>query len=508
MSFSPRTSLGDFLNSKWAKYGIARTGVNFPNCFTYATARISEIVGYNQPLDPENRRVAGAQDLWNTHNQNFVNSSTPKAGALMIWRSGQWGHVAVCENSTGTAWSQSNYGGRTFEYITGNPNGYCGMTFLGYLIHKDLPNTTTTNSPLTYDQMIDETWAVSFKNDTPIIIHKDNTKGPNFGTFVKGEKQKYTKKGAWGGHRWIGWIENINGVNYKCVCAISGSETRGQDMWVDLIDPVTLNSKPATQTPTVSQQTQQKPDYTKNVKLYGADISKHNGDFDFSKDDFIIIRATYGTNTDERFLENVKKSKDSGKKFGVYCYSYALNNEQAESEADYLINLLRQNNIVPDLGVWYDMEDADNYKKKNNALTSENCTQFVKTFTNKLKEAGYYSGVYTSLSWVGTYVKDITCPLWIACWGVNDGNLNGDYSSVAVILQYTSKPYDKNVLYINAENMKSSPKINNTGSDSKPPVEVGNIKLDEVSVELLRENSELLKTNNELLTRLASILKI
>lgn len=505
MSFSPRTSLGNFLNSQWSRYAVSRTGVGYPNCFTYATARISEIVGYNQPLDPQNRKVNGAQDLWGIHHPNFTNSATPKAGALMIWRSGQWGHVAVCENSTGTAWSQSNYGGKTFEYITGNPNGYCGMTFLGYLIHKDLPSTSTA---MTYEQMTDEEWAVRFNNDTPIIIHKDSTTGGSIGTFVRGEVQCYTKKGAWGGHRWIGWQQNINGVNYKCICAISGSENRGQDMWVELVDPSTINKAPATPTPTPTPPAPApKPDYSKNVKMYGADISKHQGDFDVSKDGFYIIRASYGTNTDENFLTNVNKCKTANKKFGVYCYSYALDNEQAESEADYIIKLMQDNNIVPDLGVWYDMEDADHYKEKRGALTAENCTNFTKIFVNKLKNAGYYTGVYTSLSWVGNYVKDIDYPLWLACWGKNDGNLNGDYSNVAVMLQYTSTPYDKNVLYIDAEKMKSNPKpVQGTPNENAP--EVGNVKLDEVSIELLRENSELLKTNNELLTRLASILKI
>ena len=493
------------MSSQWYRYAVSRTGVAMPNCFTYATGRISEIVGYNQPLDPVNRRVNGAQDLWNTHHPNFTQSGTPKAGALMIWRYGTWGHVAVCENSNGTAWSQSNYGGANFEYITGNPNGYCGMTFLGYLIHKDLNSTTATNTSgaMTFEQMTQEDWAVKFKNDTPIIIHRNNTAGPSIGTFVKGETQVYTRKGAWGGHRWIGWEQTINGVNYKCICAISGSETRGQDMWVDLVDPATLKTASTTKTETPSVT---KPDYTKNVKHYGADVSQHNKDFDFTKDDFYIIRATYGTNTDPKFLEYVNKCKTANKPFGVYCYSYAIDNEGAKSEADYIINLMQQNNIIPALGVWYDMEDADGYKKKRNALTADNCTNFTKIFCDKLKEAGYYTGYYTSASWVGSYVKNITYPLWLASWGSNDGNINGDFSSVAVMHQYTSKGYDKNVLYVEYDSMKSAPIKAETGNTNIK--DVGSVELGETSIELLRENNELLKTNNELLQRLATIIKM
>lgn len=492
MSFTPRTTLGDFLNSQWATYAVQRTGVYFPNCFTYATARISEIVGYNQPLDPQDCKVNGAQDLWNTHHSNFTQSSTPKAGALMIWRSGQYGHVAVCENDSGTAWSQSNYGGATFEYITGNPNGYCGMQFLGYLIHKDLNQSTAV---LSYDEMQEEYWAVRFTNETPIIIHKDATNGQSFGSFVAGEVQVYTRKGVCNGHRWIGWSQDINGVTYKCVCAISGSEIRGQDMWCELVDPSTINGGNTEETQ------EEKPDYTKNVKMYGCDISRHNDGVDLSGNGFYIIRAAYGTNEDASFLNNVKKCQSAGIPFGVYLYSYALDNEGAQAEADYMINLLQSNAIIPDLGVWYDMEDADNYKAKRNALTPDNCTAFVNIFCSALKDAGYYVGYYASSSWVGSMINGVTYPLWVANWGSNDGNINAEFSDVAVMLQYTSTPYDKNVLYINSDQMKSTPKKKeNTGDNTSETVTVGTVKLDEESIELLRENVELLK-------RLSTIIK-
>lgn len=498
MAFTARTSLGNFLSTQWASWAVSRTGVNFPNCFTYATARISEIVGYNQPLDPVNQKVNGAQDLWTTHHPNFTQSSTPKAGALMIWRYGTWGHVAVCENGNGTAWSQSNYGGATFEYITGNPNGYCGMQFLGYLIHKDLNGGNSSSAGcMTFEQMEDEDWAVEFKNDIPITIHKDSTSGASIGTFIKGEKQVYTKKGAYGGHRWIGWKETINGTTYKCIAAISGSETRGQEMWVDLIDPSTINKT------TESKPAETKTNYTDGVKYYGADISKHNTNFEICDNKFLIIRASYGTNTDSAFIDNVNKAKSAGIPFGLYCYSYALDNEGAESEADYIIDLMQKNNIIPDLGVWYDMEDADGYKKKNNALTADNCTNFTKIFCDKLKNAGYYTGYYTSSSWVNTYVKNITYPLWIANWGSNDGNLNGNFKNCAVMHQYTSTPYDKNVLYVDFAEMKSNPITNKTDNTEtkNEPVQVGTYRLDDESIELLRENVDLLK-------RLSNIIKM
>lgn len=117
----------------------------------------------------------------------------------------------------------------------------------GGLNWAKIPTSSTSNntnsSVVSFDKMEEENWAVRFKNDVPIIIHKDTSNGASIGTFVKGETQVYTHKGVGNGHRWIGWKETINGVTYKCVCAISGSETRGKDMWVELIDPSTLSSK-------------------------------------------------------------------------------------------------------------------------------------------------------------------------------------------------------------------------------------------------------------------------
>ena len=134
MTFKKRTSLSGLTGSNWMDWAVRRTGVNMPNCFTYATARISEILGREEYLDSP--RVNGAQELWDNYSDGFKRSKYAVEGALMIWQSGQWGHVAVCEELIDTntiAWSQSNYGGAMFEYVKGNPNGYKGMKFLSRL---------------------------------------------------------------------------------------------------------------------------------------------------------------------------------------------------------------------------------------------------------------------------------------------------------------------------------------------------------------------------------------
>ena len=435
---------------KWLDYAVSRTGINLPNCFTWACARISWIVGFNQPLDPQNKKVAGAQDLWTTHHENFSQSQTPKKGALMIWRSGQYGHVAVCENDNGTAWSQSNYGGREYEYITGSPKGYCGMTFLGYLHHKNLKSSTTTKKVLNKSNMEEESWGVIFKNEVPITIHKNSSDGPFGGTYTKGEKLHYTHKGVVDGHRWVGWTEN--GQFY--VCAISGSEDRGKELWVELVDPKTFEVKKEEEKKEEEVKEEVKVDYTKNVKMHGCDVSEHNDiDFSFVLYDYAIIRASYGTFEDGHFKTYADRLEKLGIPYGVYVYDYAYNEEGAEQEADFVLNLIKDRNIQ--MGVWFDMEDADGWKKKNGLLTTEHISKVCKVFCDKVRDAGYFVGIYTTKIWQDSYVKT-QYPLWVAHWGVNDGRINGDYSDFAVMHQYSSAfGVDKNVSYRELEYFKS-----------------------------------------------------
>lgn len=49
--------------------------------------------------------------------------------------------------------------------------------------------------------------------------------------------------------------------------------------------------------------------------------------------------------------------------YGVYLYSYALDYYDAASETAHALRLLKGRS--PELGVWFDMEDADGYKARN-----------------------------------------------------------------------------------------------------------------------------------------------
>ena len=186
--------------------------------------------------------------------------------------------------------------------------------------------------------------------------------------------------------------------------------------------------------------------------MYGIDISKHNGDINLEpyRGQFVIIRAGYGNFTkDEKFARNVIECKRLGIPFGVYLYSYALNAEEAKAEAHALLKALEPIKNEIKVGVWFDMEDADGYKKKHGfKFTHENISAICYAFAKTIEDAGYYSGIYTSSSWL-TYIKP-ECDRfdkWVASWGTNDGTLQNNTSKFGTIHQYTSKPIDKNIMY-------------------------------------------------------------
>ena len=184
--------------------------------------------------------------------------------------------------------------------------------------------------------------------------------------------------------------------------------------------------------------------------IYGIDISEHNGNIDLSKykDQFVIIRAGWGLgHLDKKYRRNVRECERLGIPFGVYWYSYALDDRTAEKEAVSFIDIIKGDNVQ--LGAWLDMEDADGWKKRQGwAPTKRGVSDSVVRFCSKVEEAGFYTGVYLSYSWL-QYLDNNTIPFdrWIAHWGTNDGGMHGDYKKYGSIHQYTSIPLDKDYFY-------------------------------------------------------------
>lgn len=179
-------------------------------------------------------------------------------------------------------------------------------------------------------------------------------------------------------------------------------------------------------------------------KYFGIDISELNPSFDMSKlnpkPDFVLIRAGYGSDykdqDDSKLAFYVSECVKLNIPYGLYLYSYALNEEQANSEATHMLRLINENKLHPEMGVWFDMEDGDGYKAKNGMPSDETLVNICVKFCEKLESAGYYTGIYANLNWLGSKLNSERLDKydkWVAQW-----NNTCDYTKSYSIWQYTS----------------------------------------------------------------------
>lgn len=161
----------------------------------------------------------------------------------------------------------------------------------------------------------------------------------------------------------------------------------------------------------------------------GVDVSKHNGNVDWQTvknagyGSFAIIRAGYGgdyTNQDDpQFERNVNECERLGIPYGVYLYSYALNTNDAKGEVNHILRLLKKVGKNFKYGVWFDMEDADNYKKNHGMPSNSTLVDICYTFCEAVENAGYYAGIYASLSWLNNQLNNSKLDRfdkWVAQW--------------------------------------------------------------------------------------------
>lgn len=163
--------------------------------------------------------------------------------------------------------------------------------------------------------------------------------------------------------------------------------------------------------------------------LRGIDVSENNGRVDWQaiKDagiQFVIIRLGYGRNhLDSCFYENVNGAIDAGLKIGIYHYSYALTPQQAAGEANFVIHALMDCGLTPNklpLGIWFDMEDADGYKRSKGMPSRAEITAMCSEFICYCNRNGYSCGIYASLDWlernIATEQLADYIPYWCAQW--------------------------------------------------------------------------------------------
>lgn len=164
--------------------------------------------------------------------------------------------------------------------------------------------------------------------------------------------------------------------------------------------------------------------------MFVIDVSENNGIVDMQAvkrngAQGVIIRAGYGKNhIDGNFKVNLLNALKAGLKVGVYWYSYALSMEEAQREGEYCRQLIADTGALLELPVFFDFEDADNWKYSNGYDISLPSNQFRNTniCESFIRATHLNCGIYASfndlknIDWE-SLVEKYQIPLWVAQWG-------------------------------------------------------------------------------------------
>ena len=144
---------------------------------------------------------------------------------------------------------------------------------------------------------------------------------------------------------------------------------------------------------------------------FGIDVSKYQSGLDWNKIkksgvSFVIIRIGYrGYGTagnlvkDPMFEEHFTNARNAGLKVGVYFFTQAVNEAEAQEEAEACNWAL--NGRMLDYPIFYDTEasTAPGGTGRADGLGAEDRTKCAIAFCERVKALGYKPGVYASTTW-------------------------------------------------------------------------------------------------------------
>lgn len=206
------------------------------------------------------------------------------------------------------------------------------------------------------------------------------------------------------------------------------SDGGGGTMWVDEIESLPKNELMAQD---FSTDARGFVSYTGEActAVSGIDVSYYQGQIDWqavaaSGVRFAIIRAGYRGYTegqlftDEQFYANIEGARENGLDVGVYFFSQALTAEEAQQEAEYVLDILSGYELQ--LPVFFDWEPVDTEDSRTQTYETQTLTDCARAFCTAIEQGGYEAGVYF-FRYLGYYSYDLEAlsdwDFWAAALG-------------------------------------------------------------------------------------------
>ncbi len=156
----------------------------------------------------------------------------------------------------------------------------------------------------------------------------------------------------------------------------------------------------------------------KIMSARGIDVSAYQGKPDWkqvkqSGMEFAILRILNSKGKDTSFEHNYAGCKAAGIRRGVYRYSYALTEAQAQKEAREVIEALAGRKL--ELGVWLDLEWS-----RQRALGSAKVKKIAGAWMKVIRDAGYACNIYCNTDWYKNVCGGLNAKYWIARYPAED----------------------------------------------------------------------------------------
>lgn len=141
----------------------------------------------------------------------------------------------------------------------------------------------------------------------------------------------------------------------------------------------------------------------------GINVSQKAGEIDWnavaeSGVEFAMIRVGYRGNDkgrislDSNFEANITGAAEAGLPVGVYFYSKAVTDTEAEEEANFVLEQIRPYQMTYPVAIFweYDRKDSGEVDEKSRTVrcNGDQVTGFIQTFLKKIKTVGYKTAFY------------------------------------------------------------------------------------------------------------------